>query len=99
MVYVTTLSWHIAYSMKLWLQYANEGFDGGLVKICKRWGLDYMNVGKNHVDGGRHGGAFMAPWGMGKMIPKLSSGHCWDSFDSIVGCLHRLVLGFSHYVG
>ena len=62
MVYVTTLSWHIAYAMKLWLNYANEGFDGGLVQFYKCCGLDYMNVGKNYVDGGGNGGAINTPW-------------------------------------
>ena len=45
-------------------------------------------MGKNHVNGGRQGGAFMAPWGMGKMIPKHWSGHCWDSLGFATGCLH-----------
>ena len=62
--------------MKLWINYANKGFDGGLVQFHKRWGLDYMNMGKTHVDGGRQGGAFMAPWGMQKMSPKLWYGRC-----------------------
>ena len=46
MVCVTNPSWHISYAMKLWLNYAHEGFDGGLVQNCKSWGLDYMNVGE-----------------------------------------------------
>ena len=71
MVYVTNPSWHISYAMKLWLNYANEGFNGGLMKNHKRWGLDYMDVGKNHVNGGRQGGRFMTPWDGGKTIPKL----------------------------
>ena len=78
--------------MKLWIIYANEGFDGGLVPIRKCLGLDYMNVGKNHVDGGRQGGTFMAPWGMEKTIPKLRSSHCWDSFESDVGYMYGLAL-------
>ena len=61
MVYVTNLSWHISYAMKVWLNYAREGFDGGLVQICKCCGLDYREVGKNHVIGGNEGGTFMAP--------------------------------------
>ena len=60
-VYVTTLSWHIEYSMKLCLNYANEVFDGGLVQFCKHGSLEHMNVGKNNVVGGKQGGTFMAP--------------------------------------
>ena len=55
------------------------------MQICKRCGLDYREAGKNHVVGGNEGGTFMAPWGMGKMIPKLCSSNYWDSFGSIVG--------------
>ena len=82
------LSWHILYAMKLWPNFTKEGFDGFLVKLHKRCGFDYREVGKNHVDGGNQGGAFMAPWGMGKMIPKRWYGHCSDSFGPAVGCLH-----------
>ena len=78
--------------MKLWLNYSKEGFDGDLVKFCKCCGLDYMKVGKNHVNGGRKDCAFMDPWGMGKTIPKLCSGHCWDLFGFVVGFLHGLDL-------
>ena len=53
MVYVENPSWHIPYAMKLWLNYANDGFDGGLMQNRKHWGLYYMDVGKNHIDGGR----------------------------------------------
>ena len=89
MVYVTNSSWHISYAMKLWIKYVNEVFDGDLVRNHKRWGLDYMNVGKNHVDGGRQGGTFMDPWDGGEMSPKVWSIIVWDSFGSVVwlsGC-------------
>ena len=92
MVNVTNPSWHISYPMKLWLNYANKGFDGGLVQIHKCWGLNYMNVGKNHIEGGTQGGPFMAPRGMGKTSPKIWSGHCWDSFESTIGCMYGLAL-------
>ena len=51
-----------------------------------------MNVGKNHIDGGRQGDTFMAPQGMDKMIPKIWSGHCWDSFESTIGCMYGFPL-------
>ena len=82
------LSWHISYAMKLWINDTKQGFDGGLVKFRKRCGFDYREVGKNHVDGGNQGGAFMAPWGKGKTSPKRWYGRCWDSFGSTSGCLH-----------
>ena len=63
-------SWHILYSMKLWLNDTKEGGDGGLVKFRNRCVFYYREVGKNHVIGGNQGGAFMAHWGMMKMIPK-----------------------------
>ena len=66
MVYVANPSWHIPYGMKLWLDYAKEGFDGGFIQNHRCWGLDYMDVGKNHIDGGRQGGTFMDPWDGGK---------------------------------
>ena len=53
MVYVENPSWHMPYVMKLWINYTHEGFEGGLMKHHKCWGLDYMDVGKNHVNGGR----------------------------------------------
>ena len=92
MVYVTNPSWNILYAMKLWLNYANEGFDGGLMKNCKHWGSEYMDVIRNHIDDWRQGGTFMAPWGMDKTIPKIWSGHCWDSFESTIGCMYGLAL-------
>ena len=61
MVYLKNLSWHISYAMKLWLSYTKEGFDGGLVQFRKCCGLDYREVGKNHVVGGNQGCAFMDP--------------------------------------
>ena len=54
-------SWYISYSMKLWINDTKEGFDGGLVQLLKRRCFDYGEVGKNHVDSGNQGGAFMAP--------------------------------------
>ena len=89
MVYVANPSWHIPYSMKLWLNYSNKGFDGGLMQNHRPWGLNYMDVGKNHVDGGRKGGTFMDPWDGGKMSPKVWSIIVWDRFGSVVwlsGC-------------
>ena len=46
MVYMVSPSWNIPYAMKPWLNYANEGFDGGINKKSNCWGLDYMHVGK-----------------------------------------------------
>ena len=82
MVYVTTPSWNIPYAMKLWLNYSNKGFDGGLMQNRKPWGLNYMGVGKNHINGGRQGGAFMDPWKMGETILIRWSGCLGYSFDS-----------------
>ena len=55
------LSWHISYAMKLWLNNTKESFDGGLVQLQKRCGFNYGEVGKNCVDSGNQGGAFMVP--------------------------------------
>ena len=77
--------------MKLWLNDTKEGFDGGLVKFCKHCGFHYKEVGKNHVVGWKPGGAFMDPSGMGKMIPKRLSSHCWDSVGSAPSCLHGFI--------
>ena len=54
-------SWHIAYSMKPWLNYANKGFDGGFNTKSHCWGLDYMHVGTHYVDGGGQGDVVNAP--------------------------------------
>ena len=46
MVYVVSHSWNIPYTMKPWLSYANEDFDGGLNTNPKVGVSDYRNVGK-----------------------------------------------------
>ena len=52
MVYVVSHSWHLPYAMKPWINYANEGFDGGFNTKSYYSGLDYMHVGKHYDDGG-----------------------------------------------
>ena len=52
MIYMVSPSGHIPYAMKPWLNYANEGFDGGFITKSHCWGLDYMHVGKHYADGG-----------------------------------------------
>ena len=51
MVYVVSPSWNIPYAMKPWLNYASECFGGGFNTKSQCWGLEYMHVGKNYVDG------------------------------------------------
>ena len=63
------LSWHNSYAMKLCLSYTQKICNGGLVQYRKCCVLDYMKVGKNHVDGGSEGGAFMDPQGNGENEP------------------------------
>ena len=93
MVYLVSPSWHIPYAMKPWLNYANEGFDGGFNTKSQSWGLDYMDVGKNYVDGGRKGGTINAPWDEEKKTsPKRWFILVWDSFVADVVCLHGLDL-------
>ena len=66
MVYVVMPSWNIPYSMKPWLNYSNDGFDGGFNIIWRCWDLDYMDVGKYYINSGRKGGAINTPWDGGK---------------------------------
>ena len=96
MVYVEIPSWNIPYAMKPWLEYANEGFDGGFNTKSQCWGLDYMDVGKNCVDGGKQGGTINTPWDGGETSPNFWSIIVWDSFVSGVGCLDGLSLWVHH---
>ena len=96
MVYVAKPSWNISYYMKPWLEYANEGFDGGFNTKSQCWGLDYMDVGKNCVDVGKQGGTINTPWDGGETSPNFWSIIVWDSFVGAVGCLHGLALWVHH---
>ena len=96
MVYVTNPSRNIPYAMKLWLHYSNKGFDGGLMQNRKPWGLNYMDVGKNHVNSGRKVGTINTPLYQGETNPKIWNIIVWDSFESIASCMHSLSLGVHH---
>ena len=52
MIYMKIHSWNILYSMKPWLIYATEGFDGGFNKKSHLWGLNYIHEGKHYDVGG-----------------------------------------------
>ena len=79
--------WHISYAMKLWLSNTKEGFDGVLVLKRIRYGLNYGDVGKNCVNSGNQGGAFLYPWKEWETSHKRWIGHLCDSFGSASGGL------------
>ena len=80
------LLWNISYAIKLWLIDTKEGFNEGLVQMWTHYGFNYGDVGRNCVDSGNQGGAFINPWKEWKMSQKHWLGHLCDSFGSFYVC-------------